>query len=174
LTVASAPIRFPRSSARRKAVHGWPCEVDVPPPWGRDGRESLGRVPPTFVHDASSGPRQAATFVHDASNGPRQGGVRVLFPCRRSQRRREVPTYKPHSSARRFSPSARRARFLHGQGDVVQPLERPPANPRRRDRGGEQQAEAGEQAAGRGGSRTILAGERSPRCSTRPAPRMRT
>jgi hypothetical protein len=40
--VASATSRFLRSSARLKTVRGWPCEVDAPPPRGRDGLESLG------------------------------------------------------------------------------------------------------------------------------------
>jgi hypothetical protein len=39
--VTSASRRFSRSSARRKIVRGWPCEVDAPPLRGRDGRESL-------------------------------------------------------------------------------------------------------------------------------------
>ena len=33
--VTSASTRLPRSSARRKIVRGWPCEVDVAPPRGR-------------------------------------------------------------------------------------------------------------------------------------------
>jgi hypothetical protein len=41
--VASATSRFARSRAR-KTVRGWPCEVDAPPPWGRDGVASLKAV----------------------------------------------------------------------------------------------------------------------------------
>jgi hypothetical protein len=42
--VASAPIRFPRSSARRKIVRGWPCEVEAAPP----GAETPGLGLPHF------------------------------------------------------------------------------------------------------------------------------
>jgi hypothetical protein len=34
--VASATSGFPCSSARRKTVRAWPCEVDAHPPRGRD------------------------------------------------------------------------------------------------------------------------------------------
>jgi hypothetical protein len=40
LAVASATSRLPCSSARRKTVWGWPCEVDAPPP----GAETAQRV----------------------------------------------------------------------------------------------------------------------------------
>src|SRR5205807_1026642 len=42
-SVASETSRFPRSSARRKTVRGWPCEVDVSPPRGRDGESQSRR-----------------------------------------------------------------------------------------------------------------------------------
>jgi hypothetical protein len=37
----SASTRLSPSSARRKIVRGWPCEVDAPPARGRDGERSL-------------------------------------------------------------------------------------------------------------------------------------
>jgi hypothetical protein len=41
--VASATSRLPCSSARRKTVREWPCEVDAPPPRGRGRRTDLER-----------------------------------------------------------------------------------------------------------------------------------
>ena len=40
--VASATSRFPCSSARPKIEYGRPCEVDAPPPRGRDGLGNNG------------------------------------------------------------------------------------------------------------------------------------
>jgi hypothetical protein len=63
-----APIRFPRSSAGRKMVRGWPCEVDLAPPRGRDGEASLGRHSPSRGGGSPKGPaRQAAALPLIAS-----------------------------------------------------------------------------------------------------------
>jgi hypothetical protein len=50
--VTSARTRLPRSSARRKIVRGWPCEVDAAPPRGRDGEASLERSKRSREEDA--------------------------------------------------------------------------------------------------------------------------
>jgi hypothetical protein len=60
--VTSARRRLSCSSARRKIVRGWPCEVDVPHLRGRDGEESLERHSPTRGGGSPKAPAGQAAF----------------------------------------------------------------------------------------------------------------
>jgi hypothetical protein len=60
--VTSARTRLSCSSARRKIVRGWPCEVDVLHLRGRDGEASLERHSPTRGGGSPKAPAGQAAF----------------------------------------------------------------------------------------------------------------
>jgi hypothetical protein len=67
LAVAPATSRFPRSSAHRKIVRGWACEVDLAPLRGRDDEASLKRHSPTRGGGSPKAPAgQAAVLPSSA------------------------------------------------------------------------------------------------------------